>query len=296
MGRNYLAWLKKPHRFQRALNKLLSLLYDEQWIILVSKNVNRDNPKWEDFKPLLPPPNCDWADPFPWKHDDQTYIFIEEKPFSAANAHIAYLVLDSDLNVTSSGVALERPYHLSYPIIFSYNDNLYMMPETKGNNAVEVYRCVRFPDQWEFSKTLIHNTRIVDTTMFENQGKWWLFANIEDDFGSTWNQLHIFFADTPLSGTWTPHPQNPVVNDFRTSRPAGNIIRRNGILLRPSQDSSVRYGYATNFMQIQKLNEAEYIEKRKNTFKPAFFKNIAAVHTWNELGELTVIDATLRRR
>lgn len=296
MRRDLFKWLKKPYRLQRALNKLLSLYYNEQWIILVSKSVNRDSPKWDDFKPLQPPPNCDWADPFLWKHDGRIYAFIEEKPAEANNAHISYIALDDDLNITSSGVALKRPYHLSYPLIFSYKDNLYMMPETKGNRAVEVYRCIRFPDQWEFHKTLIPNVGIVDATLFENQNKWWLFANIEDDHGSTWTQLHLFLADSPLSESWVPHPKNPVVKDIRTSRPAGNILFRSDAFIRPSQDSSVRYGYATNFMQIQTLSETDYAETRAFTFKPAIFRNIIGVHTWNELDDLTIIDASIRHR
>lgn len=284
------------HLAYRIQRKLLRLFFIEQWIVLISDSTSREHPDWRDFKPLVPPQECDWADPFLWKHDGQTYIFIEEKPFASKHAHISCLALDNNLNVTTSHIVLKRPYHLSYPFLFTYNDQLYMLPETLGNHAIELYRCVHFPDQWEFFKTLIPDIHAVDATLFEKDGKWWLFANLEDQDGSTWTELHLYSSDNPLSDSWVPHPENPVVKDVRTARPAGNILTRDGKLIRPSQDSSIRYGYATNFMSITKINESNYAETREYSFKPPPLRNILAIHTWNELEGLTVIDATLRRR
>jgi hypothetical protein len=273
------------------------LFFIEQWIVLTSKKADRDHPALDDFKPLMPPPDRDWADPFPWNHEGRTYIFIEEKPFSVEHGYITCLAMDDKMNVTSSDIVLKRPYHLSYPFLFKYNDQIYMMPETLGNRAVELYRCVRFPDQWEFFKTLIPNLNAVDATLVERHGKWWLFTIIKDEDGLTWNTLCLYFADSPLSDSWTPHPRNPIVRDIRSARPAGGILRGlDGGLIRPSQDCSRRYGYATNFMRISTLTETDYAESLEHTFKPPARRNILGIHTWNEMDGLTVIDATLRRR
>jgi len=288
--------LTKPKLAHRIWKKITSFLFMERWIVLISKSANPENPAFEDFEALASPYDRDWADPFLLRYQDNTYLFFEEKLFSNKNGHISFLSFDQDMNITSSGIALKRPYHLSYPFLFVYDKQLYMLPETKGNHAIELYRCVSFPDQWEFHTTLMSNVNAVDATLLEEHGKWWLFVNIASEGKSAWTDLHLFFADNPLSNSWTAHPKNPIVEDVNTSRPAGNIIKKNGKLVRPSQDCSVRYGYATNFMNIMVLSETEYTEIRERTFTPPLSKNVLGIHTWNEKNGITVIDAMVRIR
>lgn len=263
---------------------------------MISTSAKHQAPAWDDFKPINSPPDRDWADPFLWQHDGRIYIFIEEMPYSTRRGHITCLMLDDQLNIVSKQIVLERPYHLSYPFLFVYDGQLYMMPETKSNHAIELYRCVHFPDQWEFSKTLMPDVKAVDATLINKDDTWWLFANIEETGGSSWDTLHLFFADSPLANQWTPHPHNPIVKDVHSARPAGYILSQNGMLIRPSQDCSVRYGYATNFNHITVMTETDYVESRDRTFKPPARGNILGTHTWNELENLKIIDATLRRR
>lgn len=285
----------KPHLLQRILKKIGSYFFINQWIILIAPNTGYTSLAWTDFKPLSPPLDRFWADPFIWVHENISYLFIEELLYSTRRGRIACLTLDEEMNIRSNQVVLERPYHLSYPFLFEHKEELYMIPETRENNGIELYRCTHFPDQWEFEKTLISNVHAVDATLVKAQGKWWLFANMEED-GSTWDSLHLYYADHPLSDQWTPHPLNPIVKDIHSARPAGRIFLENGSLIRPSQDCSVRYGYALNFNRIVSLTETDYIEICEQSFEPPHQGNILAVHTFNNTAGLAVIDAKQRRR
>ncbi|MBI5954340.1 MAG: hypothetical protein HY865_22005 [Chloroflexi bacterium] len=275
----------------RIGKKIRSYFFLEQWIVLVAPNVGYKSLSWKAFKPLFPPLDRFWADPFVLARDNKYYVFIEELLYSTNLGRIVCLALDRDLNILSNQVVLERPYHLSYPFVFEHGGQLYMMPETKRNNAIELYRCTHFPDRWEFEKTLISDIRAVDATLLNYQDKWWLFASIDSEAGSTWDTLHIFHADHPTSDQWTPHPLNPVIKDVTSARPAGCIFWENGSLIRPSQDCSVRYGYATNFNRITKLTETEYAETRVHRFEPSGKDEVLSAHTFNGASGLTVIDA-----
>jgi hypothetical protein len=137
----------------------------------------------------------------------------------------------------------------------------------------------------------------VDATLFEHNKKWWLFANIKQgEDSSSLDKLFLYYADNPLTLDWTPHPLNPIVNDIRTARPGGNIFIQNEKLIRPSQDCSVRYGYALNFNHIINLSETEYEELSEARLEPPRGTKILATHTFNNDGEITVIDAVIRRR
>jgi len=284
------------HFLSRIWKKIRSFFFLDQWIVLVAPSSGYRALAWENFKPLIPPLDRFWADPFIWVRENGYYVFIEELLYSTHRGRIACLTLDKNLDVTSNQVVLEQPYHLSYPFLFEHAGQLYMIPETGKNNRVELYRCIHFPNQWEFEKTLISNICALDTTLLEAHGRWWLFANIQEKGGSSWDTLHLYYSDHPLSDHWMPHPLNPIVRDLHSARPAGRIFSDNGRLIRPSQDCSIRYGYAINFNQIVKLTETDYVETCEQTFKPMRKSSIQATHTYNDMAGVMVIDAIRRRR
>jgi len=295
MKKNLVSRLKKPHLFPRIWKKILSHFYLKQWVLLIAKGVNNESPSWNDFTPLMPPSDRIWADPFVWMHEGNYFIFYEEMLYSSHRGHIACLALDKQMKPIDNCVVLERPYHLSYPFIFEYQEQIYMIPETEQNRTVELYRCTNFPNDWVFVKTLLADIRAVDATLLEAHGKWWLFANIKEEGRRSWDTLLLFYADHLLDDQWTPHPRNPIVKDIRSARPAGRIFSRNGDLIRPSQDCSVQYGYAINFNRISVLTDSDYAEICEQSLKPPVSTNILGTHTWNQAGDLTAIDAIIRR-
>jgi hypothetical protein len=294
MKKSFISRLTKPYRLRRVREKILSYFFFKQWILLIAKGVQNESASWNNFTPLMPPSDRLWADPFVWKHEGNYYIFCEERLYSSNRGHIACLTLDNQMNPIANSVVLERPYHLSYPFIFEYQEQIYMIPETEKNRTVELYRCTCFPNHWVFVKTLLTNIKAVDATLLETNGKWWLFTNIREG-GTNWDALHLFYADDPLSNQWIPHPRNPIVKDIRSARPAGRIFSYNGEFIRPSQDCSVRYGYAINFSRIAVLTDSDYEEICEWSLKPPARRNIYGTHTWNEAGGLTTIDALIRR-
>jgi hypothetical protein len=285
--------------FQRLLRRLdkavTSFFFTDQWVILTAKDAEYDSLQWSEFHSVLPEKDRYWADPFVVVHNKRSYIFIEEKTYATGRGRIACLTFDGHDELKSHQIVLERPYHLSYPFIFEYGGELYMLPETAQNRTLEVYRCVRFPDHWEWTKTLMNDLYAVDATLLEYKNKWWLFANVKGQNGSSLDSLHLFYSDDPLSNRWTPHPHNPIVRDIRCARPAGKIFMQDGKLIRPSQDNSRRYGYAIRFNRIIKLNETEYQETNEAAFEPPPHTKILATHTFNQSNDLTVIDAVIRR-
>jgi len=285
----------KRHIISRIKNKIRSCFFLDQWIVLLAPSTGYKSLSWDDFKPLVPPLDRLWADPFIWVDNNTYYIFIEEMIYSTNRGRIACLTLDKEMNILSNQIVLERPYHLSYPFIFEHEGQLYMIPETGKNHGIELYRCARFPDQWIFERNLISNLYAVDATLLKKGDRWWLFANIRTEGGSTEDTLHLYYADHPFLDSWTPHPLNPIVKDIYSARPAGRIFLEDGILIRPSQDCSARYGYATNFYRIITLTETDYAEVHEHTFYPQGKGGILGIHTYNDMAGITVIDAEQRR-
>ena len=280
--------------FNRISKEIRKVLFHDQWVIMAATGAGMDALAWNKFNAIIPPPDRYWADPFVITRDNFHYVFIEEKMYETKRGRISCLTLDQNAKLISNQVVLEKPYHLSFPFLFEYRGDLYMMPETAQNKTIELYRCARFPDQWEYVKNIMSGMYLVDAALLEHAGKWWMFVNIMGESGSSWDTLNLYYADSPLSESWAPHPRNPIVTDIRSARPAGRLFYRDGRLIRPSQDCSWRYGYALKFNHVLKLNETEYEETLLQSFYPDSKYKVIATHTFNQANDIVVIDALMR--
>jgi hypothetical protein len=277
------------------------LLYDEkiffnQWILMFSMKATFSSSLWR-YKKIIPPKDRYWADPNIVFKDNKYYIFIEEYIAKTQKGHISLMIMDESGVHSEPEIILERPYHLSYPYVFEYENEYYMIPESKSNKTIELYKCVEFPHKWEFQMNLMENVSAVDATVFFYNGKLWMFTNIAEINGSsTSDELFLFSSSYLFSKNWQPHPLNPIVSDCKTSRPAGKIFHENGRLYRPSQNCSTRYGYGFNVSEITALDEYNYAEVLVSSVTPDWDKNIIGTHTFNRVNQLHMIDAIYKRR
>lgn len=266
----------------------------ETWMIAWRESpVDESAGRLFDVRWLRPPRGAFWADPFVAFREGRRAILFEEWVDRAKKAHISAIELDADGRPSAPAAVLERPYHLSYPFIFDWNDELWMVPETKGNRTVELYRCIRFPDRWQFEATLLADVEAVDATVHPFDGRWWMWLNRAEPGASMLDEVHLFHADTPL-GPWLPHPLNPVKSDVRGARPAGRPFLYGGRLVRPAQDGSVRYGYAVVFHRIEVLTTTEYREEEMGRTLPLWADGLLGTHTYNRDDRVTVVDGYRR--
>jgi colanic acid/amylovoran biosynthesis glycosyltransferase len=263
----------------------------ERWFI--AYHDKRGGPS-ASVKTLMPPAGWDYADPFLYEYCGKHYIFFEAASSSNPKGEIWFVELDRKGNPSPAERALRREYHLSYPMIFEWNGETYLLPESSQNRSVEVYRAVEFPRRWEFAGTLLRNVPVVDPTFFERNGKLWLFVAGVGGKDLKCNELSLFFSDS-LFGPWTPHPKNPVVCDVSRARPAGSLFYRGEELIRPAQDCSECYGHAITLNRIDALSETNYRETPVGSILPDWAADLSATHTLNMNSRYEVLDAKSRR-
>lgn len=270
----------------RVIEKFSSF---EQWILAYKINPG-------EFQYLIPPADHFWADPFPIKANNKHYIFFEDYVNAAGRAHISVVEVDQNGIVSGPTEVLKLDCHLSYPFVFEWQGDYYMIPETGSRNVVELYRAVNFPFEWRPEKNLLEANSPLDATVTEVEGTWWMFVNIQEDgVAVNWDELHLYYSES-LFGPWQPHARNPIVSDVRSARPAGRLFWANNVLYRPSQDSSLRYGYATTINKVTELGPVAYNETEVLKILPDWDKDIIGVHTLNSDDDLVVIDCLWKRR
>jgi hypothetical protein len=264
--------------------KARRLVLDDVWHIGYRRS------RSERFRLMTAPPGRYYADPFVVEHEGRHHLFFEDDDLDGGRGVISWTCFDEHGVPRPAQPALRRPYHLSYPCVFQWDGGWYMVPESCQQRTVELFKAADFPRGWALERVLLTGVDAVDATILEHEGRFWLFANVAVPGGPIADELSLFLADSPL-GEWVPHPMNPIVSDVRRARPAGRVIMRDGTLIRPSQDCSGRYGFATVFNHITRLSPTEYAETPIGRLEPGWMRGNLATHTFNAAGEYEVVDA-----
>jgi hypothetical protein len=243
---------------------------------------------------LVPPNDRFWADPFPVHHEGRHYVFLEEFINAKDRAHISVFEVDAKGVAGPMQEVLVTDYHLSYPYVFAWEGDYYMVPETAAIGRVELWKATEFPGSWSRVGVLLDDRPLVDATIAQIAGRWWMFAAGTESGGDAWDELFLYSADTPL-GPWKPHARNPVLSDVRSARPAGRPFAIDGVWYRPAQDGSRRYGGAMTIQRIDQLDDLAYRETAVTRIEPHWRRDLVATHTINAAGHLSAIDARRTR-
>jgi hypothetical protein len=271
-------------------HEIEKFIFREQWsIVLQPKDDKPQLNLRQNCIVIRPPRECLYADPFLMEKDGSNYVFFEDYNFVSQKGVISCCEVDAHGNYNEPRVVLECEYHLSYPFLFTWQGEHYMIPETCDNGTIEMYRASNFPYAWAPEAVLMSGVAACDSTLFHYRNKWWLFAAGVLGHASPNERLCLFFANSPL-GPWTAHPKNPIVSDARHARPAGSLYFDNGQLIRPGQDCSKGYGYAAQLHRVELLSETDYHETLLTSITPESIPGCRGVHTFNQNAKFRVID------
>ncbi len=196
------------------------------------------------------------ADPFMLLVDSLWHMFFEVMNNANGLGEIGHAVSPDALTWQYRQIVLREPFHLSYPHVFRWNDDFFMVAETLGANAVRLYRATRFPHQWQCVNNILPGAQ-ADPSIFFFENKWWLFTcptPYQHD------SLRLYFADDPLS-SWTEHPSSPLITGNKSiARPGGRVQILDGRPVRFTQDCVPIYGKQVRAFAIDELTTTTYKE------------------------------------
>jgi len=255
--------------------KKVILKKDDRWSVAFVKS------SWESAilrkgVKIINPPKHFYADPFVITRDGRTICYVEDYCYEKKKGHITAIELLDKSSYKILDTVIDEPFHLSFPFLLEYEDELYMIPESNESGSVRLYKCINYPLEWEYQKDLLTDVKVVDSMIFKYEGRWWLLCNREDDHSST---LMAFYSDSPLSSDWKPHALNPLIFD--------NIIARNGGILDVHSDAPIRarqksafnqYGKGVTMARIKELTPTTFKEEKIGEISPNFFNNIKGTH------------------
>ena len=229
---------------------------------------------------------------------DNNYVLVENEFDNPHDTAIVDLFSITEGWQKQKTRILDTKFHASYPVSFCVDGDYYAVPNAHAVDGIAylpVFKRLAV-DKWEQVDYTIkipqsrhgtypHNARHIsnytqDFTPFINGDKWYCFTSTP-----YCDVVHLYTADNPFD-TWVEHPMSPIMVGLNGSRPAGNVIEKNGKLYRLGQDCSLVYGGGVMVYEIKNLSPTNYTEKFITKIAMPYLGN----HTFNLSGDKIIFD------
>jgi hypothetical protein len=200
------------------------------------------------------------ADPFMCNVNNRWYMFFEVMNGLRHKGEIGLATSEDGVGWKYQRIVLAEPFHLSYPYVFEWQSNYYLVPEASNGGGIRLYTATEFPFRWKCVGKLLSGGVYLDTSIFRYQDRWWIFTAVPDENDSLTLRL---YSSSDLLGVWREHPANPIVSDnLHVARPGGRVILVDGKPIRFTQDVFPVYGSKVRAFEVIELTPTTYREKQ----------------------------------
>lgn len=239
-----------------------------------------------------------YADPILVSDKSGTYLFAEAFDRKKRIGHISVSAVSNDGEIGEPQLVICEPYHMSFPFVFEWRGNYYMIPETNENRSVNLYIARKFPYKWQLVKSWQVGKRLVDSVLIERRENILQFLSSEVD---SQNLLRCRYVKYSLVGMDDIESCKLVMDDCYNDRQtfnyddrnAGAIIESKGRKILPTQSSTTtEYGVSLVFRSKQELsrNNSPEIKPEKVRITGINEKKSLGVHTYAQSERFEIID------
>ncbi len=242
-----------------------------------------------------------FADPFVFEKDGVTYIFYEAFDLIQQRGLIGYSVFNqSTYEGSAPTIIIDEPFHLSFPNIFEYNGDIYIMPESCEDYTLHLYKATQFPEEWERVYDVLPDAFVCDSIFMTKDDEHYLLTNNlyhhtpTGTYPSCWLKNYLYRVD----GVKVLDDGVKVAEGEFGTRNAGKSFEENGKLYRMGQDCRFKgYGRGMVLFEVQSLSP--YSEKQLSswTYEDMNWRiertdnsALLGVHTYNFSKNFEIID------
>ena len=219
-----------------------------------------------------------FADPFILEEGKNASQFlVEEYDYDVGRGRIARLKVDkTSKKIVECSIILDLPTHLSFPVIYRMDSEVYVHPENSASGASFIYRYDRIADKLVEPKLMVEEP-IVDAIIRKTGGG--LYHMFATRVPETNGCILYEYASENLFGPYKHVGEK--IYEKNTARMAGMfLITAEDKTIRPAQDCFGGYGKAVIMFDAH---------KEICRLEPASYK-YAGIHTFNTFNGLFVID------
>lgn len=303
IGKNIQSKIKRALEipFPRLLKKVLG--YKEIYVIgyrntekLLLENKNTScifTPIFEHVD------NCWFADPILFLNNNVIYLFTEGFDLKSKKGSIYYSEFDKLTETfTLPKEIIAENYHMSFPMVFSWDESIYMIPETSDNYSINLYKATNFPYQWKKEHCFPVDIKIVDSVILNvSENEITLLGSEINDANPLISKFIYYKIKKKSDGYDLTFDDSENCNgEFSFSnRNAGNVIILHDERILPCQEStSIDYGKNLVFRNLNENDKVADVFSRnllnEVTFENIDKRNYIGIHSYGCIDNLEVID------
>lgn len=228
-----------------------------------------------------------YADPFLTEHDGRVWVFFTNYTYAQMRQGISATPLDDPRKpIPMQGLGNQT----SHPYLVHHQGQLLMVPDDTTANAIYIYECTQFPDQWKLRRRVVEGVDAAGSILFPHDGRWWVFTSLSSPQPERPHRyLAIFHTDDPVKGDWTAHPINAqgryITSITGAGRNAGGILHHEGKLLRTVLGDPNTIDQDIAFREITTLTPDSFEDHP--TPSPDHLSNITSQQGVNHLSPLS---------
>ena len=257
-----------------------------------------------------------YADPLLYHRDGRRWLYAEAMDLTTGLGRIEVCELHDDGAAGEWQVALQEDFHLSFPTVFDWNGETWMIPETGSDHSLRIYRCKNFPAEWELVQRFAVDAELCDTILVNRTpNELTLLCSEtlpENQLWVRYRRCTLRRAEAPVDtvpgaqADAAPAPAGPFAllpdeaynlqhreNDL-TSRNAGPLFVLGGQVIHATQVSTkVDYGVYLQFFARRGSSEVPLCAAMPHnvTITGLCTEDIVGIHTYSRDEQLEVIDA-----
>ncbi len=280
------------------IGRKLKLVKTSSWGVALrpasdNNTIMGSNDRQVCFKTIPNTPEYWFADPLLFSDKGKTWLFVEAFNKKEKKGEIGVFDIVNG-EASNFQLLITMSTHMSYPFVFKYKDEYYMIPETGAAGKINLYKARSFPYGWELDKVLLDNDCYRDTTVFNQDGQL-LMLSYKQNGTNAYNMknfLTLFELDMENKQINMIKQESDIE---RTNRPAGPCFIHNGNLYRVTQNCKKIYGesmYVKNmFTENTDLRKDMVVNSLKSSNIVLDGQgNPLVTHTYSQAGGYETID------
>ncbi len=230
-----------------------------------------------------------WADPFVCSWRGKSYVFVEKMDSYAIHGEIAVAEVIDD-RIGDFQTIIKESFHMSFPNVFIWNDEWYMLPETNMSQQVRLYKAEAFPYKWKLECILLADVRLVDHALYPTEKGFFVVSNDITDEKKAFNRCFQFNIDECSFEEFNPR------GSWSSGRPGGTFYQEGEKWYHAIQDGIKTYGDYLHFYQVDTFTEELFEERETHQWHvedvPYANSNgkLNHIHTYNRNIDYEVID------
>ncbi len=226
-----------------------------------------------------------FADPFILSvTDSEIEVLVEEFYDPIDRGRISKLVIDKNSYTLKKCIPiLELDTHLSFPVIFRANNEVYIYPESSRSQQLVLYRYDCDSETVEVLKVL-SGEPLTDATITTLFGSPYLFSTRMPEPNK--NILNIYSAHE-WDGDY--RLKQSVTFQDNTARNAGEIFKIGNRFIRPAQDCNGAYGRGIVFQEVFFQDGMFSFQELKRHY-PKSWRYHLGMHTFSVQENIAVVD------